>query len=122
MWVLPCVIGKVRKGKPPILQKVRGDAGFGSTNDMHAIGVKVWVKQPNGPPKPADRTVQGKGNTVSVMIPGWEKWKYVPLTHCHSPEETILGSLTVMCVVIHTTNFKDTEQLKENMKCAHCYI
>ena len=65
MWVLPCVIGKVRKGKPPILQKVRGDAGFGSTNDMHAIGVKVWVKQPNGPPKPADRTVQGKGNTVS---------------------------------------------------------
>ena len=122
LWILPWVIGKVRKGEPPTLLKVRGDARFGSTNDIHAIGVKFWVKQPNGPPKPADATVQGKGNTASVMIPGQEKGTYVPLTHCYSREQTILGRLTVMCIVIHTTNFKNTVQLKENMKCTHCYI
>ena len=86
LWILPCVIGKVRRGEPPTLLKVRGDAGFGSTNDIHAIGVKVWVKQPNGPPKPADATVQGKGNTASVMIPGQEKGTYMPLMHCYSRE------------------------------------
>ena len=76
----------MRRGEPPTLLKVRGDAGFGSTNDIHAIGVKAWVKQPNGPPKPADATVQGKGNTASVMIPGQEKGTYMPLMHCYSRE------------------------------------
>ena len=64
----------------------RGDGGFGSTNEIHAIGAKVWVKEANGPPIPADVMVQGKDNTILVMITRQEKWKYVPLTHCHSWE------------------------------------
>ena len=34
------------------------------------------MKQPNSPPMPADVITQGKDNTVLVMIPGQEKWKY----------------------------------------------
>ena len=76
----------MQKGEPPILLMVRADEGFGSTNEIHAIGAKVWVKEANGPPIPTDVTVQGKDNTILVMITKQEKWKYVPLTHCHSCE------------------------------------
>ena len=68
----------------------RGDGGFGSTNEIHVIEAKVWVKQPNSPPLPADFTEQGKDNTILVTIPGQEKWKYVPLTHYYSCEQTFL--------------------------------
>ena len=40
LLIFPCVIGKVQKGEPPILLMVRADEGFGSTNEIHAIGVK----------------------------------------------------------------------------------
>ena len=60
----------------------RDDRGFGSTKEIYAIGAKVWVKQPNSPPIPADVITQGKDNTVLVMIPGQEKWKYGTLTRC----------------------------------------
>ena len=68
----------------------RGDGGFGSTNEMHVNEAKVWVKQRNSPPLPADFTEQGKDNTILVMIPGQEKWKYVPLTHYYSREQIFL--------------------------------
>ena len=65
------------------------------------IQLELKVKQPNGPPIPADVIVQGKDDTVLVMIPGQEKWKYAPLTHCYSHEQTVFGSLTVMWIVTH---------------------
>ena len=61
---------------------MRSDGQFGSISEMLAIGAKVWVKQPNSPPTPADVITQGKDNTVLVMIPGQEKWKYGTLTRC----------------------------------------
>ena len=76
MLILPFVTDKVQNGEPPTLLTVRGDRGFGSTNEIYAIGAKIWVKQPNSPPMPADVITQGKDNTVLVMIPGQEKWKY----------------------------------------------
>lgn len=86
LLILPCVIGKVQKGQPPTLLTVKVDGDFGSMDEAHSFGAKVWVKQPNRPPISADVTAQGKDNTVLVMIPRQEKWKYVPLTHCYSCE------------------------------------
>jgi len=50
----------------------RGDGGIGSTNEIHAIGGKFWVKLPGGPLIPADVTAQGRDNTILVMISGQE--------------------------------------------------
>ena len=36
--VLSCVIGKVEKGEFPTYLAVRGDVGFGSANEIHAVG------------------------------------------------------------------------------------
>ena len=47
--------------------------------EIHAIGAEVWVKQPSGPPTPADVIAQGKDNTVLVMIPRQEKCAIKPL-------------------------------------------
>ena len=84
MWSQRAGHNLVTEQQQPTLFTIRGDGGFGSTNEIHAIGAKVWVKEANGPPIPADVTVQGKDNTILVMITRQEKWKYVPLTHCHS--------------------------------------
>ena len=86
LLILPCVIGKVQNGEPPIVLTVRDDGGFESTNEIHGIRAKVWVKEPNSPPITVDVISQGKDNTVLVMMPGQEKLKYVPLTHCYSHE------------------------------------
>ena len=40
------------------------------------------MKQPHGPPILAHVIAHGKDNTILVMIPGQERWKYVPLTYC----------------------------------------
>ena len=59
--ILSFVTGKVQNREPPTLLMVRDDRGFGSTNEIHAIEAKVWVKQPNCPPIPAaNMTAQGK--------------------------------------------------------------
>ena len=79
LLILPCVTDKSTKRRMFLLTN-RGDGGFGSTNEIHVIEAKVWVKQPNSPPLPADFTEQGKDNTILVMIPGQEKWKYVPFS------------------------------------------
>ena len=55
---------------------MRSDGQFGSISEMLATGAKVWVKQSNSSPIPADVITQGKDNTVLVMIPGQEQWKY----------------------------------------------
>ena len=61
MLILPFVTDKVQNGEPPTLLTVRGDRGFGSTNEIHTIEAKIWVKQPDHPPIPAaDMTAQGK--------------------------------------------------------------
>ena len=74
------------KGEPPTLLTVRSDGEFRPTNEINAIGAKVLVKQPRGPPTPADVIAQRKGHSILVMIPEQERWKYVPLTHCYSHE------------------------------------
>ena len=51
------------------------------------------MKQPHGPPILAHVIAHGKDNTILVMIPGQERWKYVPLTYCYSQEKTLLGAL-----------------------------
>ena len=86
MLNFPYVIDKVQKGELPTLLTVRDDGGFESTNEIHAIRAKVWVKEPNSSPITVDVISQGKDNTVLVMMPGQEKPKYVPLTHCYSCE------------------------------------
>ena len=75
LLILPCVTGKVQKGElSTFLATVRDDGRIGSTNEMHAIGGKFWVRLPVGLPipVPADVTAQGRDNTVLVMIPGQE--------------------------------------------------
>ena len=109
----PYVIDKVQKGELPTLLTVRDDGGFESTNEIHGIRAKVWVKEPNSSPITVDVISQGKDNTVLVMMPGQEKLKYVPLTHCYSHEQTTLESLIIIQVVIHASTFKDMLQLKE---------
>ena len=73
LLILPCVIVKAWKRISPILLTVRSDGQFGSISEMLAIGAKVWVKQPNSLPTPADMIMQGKDNTMLVIIPWQEK-------------------------------------------------
>ena len=86
MLIFPYVIDKVQKEELPTLLTVRDDGVFGSANEIHAIRAKVWVKEPKSPPITVDVISQGKDSTVLVMMPGQEKLKYVPLTHCYSHE------------------------------------
>ena len=79
LLILPCVIGKVQKGEPLTLPTFRSERVSGSTNEITAIGTKVWVKQTNSTPIAADVTVHGKDNIMSVMIPRQEKCAINPL-------------------------------------------
>ena len=67
MWSQRVGHNLVTEQQQPTLT-VRGDGGFGSTNEIHAIGAKVWVKEPNHLPISADVTSQRKDNTILLMI------------------------------------------------------
>ena len=41
LLILPCVIGKVQNGEPPIVLTVRDDGMFGSTKEIDVIGAKA---------------------------------------------------------------------------------
>ena len=74
------------------------------------------MKQPSGLPIPADVIAQGKDKTVLVTIPGpppHAPQMKIYTMNCYSHEQVILGSLTVLWVVIHTSTFKDMLPLKE---------
>ena len=70
------------------------------------------MKQPSGPPIPADVIVQRKTNTMLVMIPD-RKSGYMPLTHCYSHEWSILGNLAALGIFIHASTFKHMLKFKK---------
>ncbi|XP_051935765.1 uncharacterized protein LOC127610079 [Hippocampus zosterae] len=81
--IKPCNMTSVQEIPRPVLQTSRGDGGFGSTDKP---GAKVWVKQPNGPPRAAEIIAQGTDATVSVLYQGEEKWVNVPINKCYMRE------------------------------------
>ncbi|XP_033837872.1 uncharacterized protein LOC117384830 [Periophthalmus magnuspinnatus] len=58
----------------------------GETPKIDKAGAKVWVKQPDGPPKAGEVIAQGEDSTVAVMYPGEEKWVNVPISKCYLRE------------------------------------
>ena len=81
----------------------RDDGGFGNTNEIHATRAKVWVKQPDSPPIFADVVAQEKDNTILTDDPRTRRMAICAVnTYCYAHEQTILGSLTVIWIVIHT--------------------
>lgn len=83
--VKPCILTPVQEISKPVLLTSRGEQGFGST-DKTVPGAKVWVKQANGPPRPAEIIAQGNDSTVSVLYAGEEKWVNVPVVQCYNRE------------------------------------
>ncbi|XP_061671760.1 uncharacterized protein LOC133498648 [Syngnathoides biaculeatus] len=81
--VKPCLVTKVKEIPKPVMITTRGEGGFGSTD---LAGAKVWVKQPDGPPRAAEIIAQGQDATVSVLYPGEEKWVNVPVSKCYTRE------------------------------------
>ncbi|KAM6394672.1 deoxyuridine 5'-triphosphate nucleotidohydrolase-like [Rhynochetos jubatus] len=84
LLILPVLKTVAKKGDPPQIVTVHGNRGFGST-DLNN-GAKVWVQQPNGPPKPAEVIATGKDNTVLILRPRQKKWEYIPATKCYLRE------------------------------------
>ena len=68
MWSQTVGHGLVTEQQQPTLLTVRGDGRFGSTNEIHAIGAEVCVKETNHLPISADATSQSKNNTILLMI------------------------------------------------------
>lgn len=66
----------------PVMITAR-EGGFGSSDKS---GAKVWVKQPDGPPRAAEIIAQGVDATVSVLYQGEEKWVNAPINRCYRRE------------------------------------
>ncbi|XP_078524819.1 uncharacterized protein LOC144797890 [Lissotriton helveticus] len=65
--IMPVFSGTIQKGTAPTLLTVRGEKGFGSTDNP---GARVWVQSPNNPPEQAEIIATGSDNTILVMRPG----------------------------------------------------
>lgn len=83
MLILPCLTTSPQEIDSPTDITQRGTGGFGSTDKP---GAKVWVQQPNGPPRPGEIIAQGNDNVVSVLFTGEEKWVNVPANKCYLRE------------------------------------
>ena len=68
MWSQRVGHNLVTEQQQPTLFTIRGDGGLGSTNEIHAIGAEVCVKETNHLPISADVTSQRKDNTVLLII------------------------------------------------------
>ncbi|KAM5170509.1 uncharacterized protein ACMZJ9_003402 [Mantella aurantiaca] len=83
--LIPIYVAQVKEIQAPTELTVRGQKGFGSTNEI-SVGAKIWIQNTTGPPSPAEVIAVGKDRTLLVMRPGVEKWEYIPQEKCYLRE------------------------------------
>ncbi|XP_044144330.1 deoxyuridine 5'-triphosphate nucleotidohydrolase, mitochondrial-like isoform X2 [Bufo gargarizans] len=85
LLLIPIYIAQIKETTAPKELTMRGQKGFGSTNEI-SVGAKIWIQDVNGPPSPAEVIAVGKDRALLVMRPGVEKWEYIPQEKCYLRE------------------------------------